>query len=491
MRNQFGGITTNKRWVLLPSLLLMLLSMTVDSMAEERVAFIIGNDNYQAHSQLKNAVSDAKRIGDLLERELGFRVIRKNDVKHSQWLDILDEIGKSAVKADWIVVYYAGHGIQFQGKNYLIPVDLDPKGESDLRRAGQLDELLAEVSRSQKMGLVILDACRNNPFTAQLNQSAGRSVAGRGLARVSNTGTNTLVAFATQEDNIAEDSGVYADVLVKYLAMPGLSVEKLFGKVRDEVMERTGNVQKPFTYGSLGGGDYAFKPGPVQKGDPDLNSWSDYFQGHLLQILEGIMGSFYKWIFTVAGVVISFITLGFFMMHRYVRTTNQGQLRPRDVSQIIHEKLSNLSRSLWPKPVPQPLQHPPEPQPQLPPQPQPFVDNSPPKPSAIYRLVPQTNDGRLQPLELTGPGNYRLGRAPARNIQLVVPSQYVSSEHLIINVNPDYSIAIENLNPTNKTHVAGVELLPGHIVLIQPGQTLRLGHDEVIYRLEKGIRQAK
>jgi outer membrane protein assembly factor BamB/cytochrome c5 len=174
-------------------------------------------------------------------------------------------------------VYYAGHGIQVQGKNHLIPVDVGLNREGDLRRTVLLDDLLTEVNQARELGLVILDACRDNPFAARLNQGAGRSVAVRGLARVEQTGKNTLVAFATREDTIAADTGVYAAALVQHLATPGLELRQLFGKVRDEVMARTGNGQQPYIYGSLGGGYYTFKPGPSPppdgNRDPEVVFW--------------------------------------------------------------------------------------------------------------------------------------------------------------------------------------------------------------------------
>ena len=258
MREARGSLTAGRWWIGWIGIWLLMGAMPI-AWGAERVALVIGNNAYQHGGALTNAVSDAKTVGDALS-SLGFRVLRKQDLSYTGWLDALDELGKAAVGADWAVVYYAGHGIQVQGKNHLIPVDVGLNREGDLRRTVLLDDLLTEVNQARELGLVILDACRDNPFAARLNQGTGRSVAGRGLARVGQTGKNTLVAFATREDTIAADSGVYAAALVQHLATPGLEVERLFGKVRDEVMKRTGNVQQPFTYGSLGGGYYAFKP---------------------------------------------------------------------------------------------------------------------------------------------------------------------------------------------------------------------------------------
>ncbi len=259
---------------------LWLLLLPLPATAGTRVALVVGNNAYQYGGVLANAIGDAEKIGNVLE-QLGFQVIRKQNLTYAGLLGALDELGKAATGADWVVVYYAGHAVQIAGKNHLVPVDVGLNREGDLRRTTKLDDLLTEVNQARELGLVILDACRDNPFMARLNQ--GRSVAGRGLARVGDTGGgNTLVAFATAEDTIAADSGVYADVLAKHLkATPGLEVRQLFGKVRDTVMERTNSSQKPYVYGSLGGGSYAFKPPsrpPVPPADSsnslELTFWS-------------------------------------------------------------------------------------------------------------------------------------------------------------------------------------------------------------------------
>jgi len=250
---------------------LLLLALPLWAMAATRVALVVGNNAYQYGGVLANAIGDADKIGNALE-QLGFQVIRKQNLTYAGLLSALDELGKAAMGADWVVVYYAGHAVQIAGKNHLVPVDVGLHREGDLRRTAKLDDLLTEVNQARELGLVILDACRDNPFAARLNQ--GRSVAGRGLARVGDTGgSNTLVAFATAEDTIATDSGVYASVLAEHLKeTPGLEVRQLFGKVRDAVMERTKSSQKPYVYGSLGGGSYAFKPAPSTPPVPPADS---------------------------------------------------------------------------------------------------------------------------------------------------------------------------------------------------------------------------
>ncbi len=134
--------------------LLVLLLQVVAATAGERVALVIGNNAYQHGGSLNNAVSDAQTVGNALQA-LGFRVIRKQDLDYGGLLDALDELGKAAAGADWAVVYYAGHGIQVQGNNYLIPVDVGLNREGDLRRTVLLGDLLTEVNQARELGLVI------------------------------------------------------------------------------------------------------------------------------------------------------------------------------------------------------------------------------------------------------------------------------------------------------------------------------------------------
>ncbi len=238
--------------------IVMLFTGWLPAWAAERVALVIGNDRYEQEARLRRAVSDAKIVGDALSR-VGFQVIYKKDLDRQSMLDALSDLNRAAVGARWIVIYYAGHGIQVHNKNYLIPVNVALNRRGDLFNTIPLEALLLEVNQAQELGLVLLDSCRNNPFVAQLNQGTGRSVAARGMARVESTGGNTLVGFSTREGDIAADNGVYAQALVAQLKEhPGQDVRQLLGGVRDQVMRQTHQSQQPYTYGSLGGHYYSF-----------------------------------------------------------------------------------------------------------------------------------------------------------------------------------------------------------------------------------------
>lgn len=195
----------------------------------------------------------------------------------------------------------------------------------------------------------------------------------------------------------------------------------------------------------------------------------------------------------IASIVALLAIIGFAFMYRRVQRANNGQFNTRVLSRMIRDRMANNNPARQPLPVEPPrapvpgnsyfdheegcIRH----RNELTPTPQPA-----PTPVALYRLVPQRNDLGLPTLSLPAPGNYRVGRRQAANTQLVIQNQYVSSEHLLITVNPDHSVIVEDLGSMNGTQVAGVNVARGQLQPIQVGQTLRIGHDEVIYTLQRG-----
>ena len=256
---------------------ILLCLLCTHAIAADRVALVVGNSNYTV-SPLVNPGNDARAISGKL-RSLNFDVISAYDANRDDFENAIDRFGRKAEQANIALVFYAGHGMQVDGVNYLLPVEANPKQRRDLRRLVTLDILLDEAQQARELGLVILDACRDNPFLDQLSRSLGRSTGGRGLARVESTASNTLVAFATKEGAIADDGELqnspYATALLKYLDTPGLDVRRLFGKVRDEVLEQTNNRQQPYVYGSLGGKEYCLAGHceTTAQVDPDQQLW--------------------------------------------------------------------------------------------------------------------------------------------------------------------------------------------------------------------------
>lgn len=225
--------------------------------AAKQVALVIGNSAYKHTRALPNPKNDAKAIASEL-RAIGFNVELKLDAGYDSLRRALRDFANLAYGADVALVFYAGHGMELGGHNYLIPTDARLNRDVDTEyEAVKLSSVMRSVKGARRLGLVILDACRNNPLTTtmQLAQGATRSVT-RGLARVEPSG-DVLVAYAAREGTVAQDGygkhSPYTTALLKHLRTPGLEIRRLFGKVRDDVRKLTKRVQQPATYGSLGG----------------------------------------------------------------------------------------------------------------------------------------------------------------------------------------------------------------------------------------------
>ncbi len=246
----------------------MMLAAAMPAEAAKRVALVMGNSAYVNAPALPNPRNDAQAMSATLT-DLGFEVITGLDLDREGMEDAVDRFGKAAEGAELALVFYAGHGIQVAGENYALPVDARLRSERDLRRAVPLSWLVAEAGRANRLGLVILDACRNNPLAEEMKRGMGATRAfavGRGLARLEDAPTNTLIAYATSADATAEDgttqNSPYTTALLEHIRTPGLEVRQLFGRVRDTVMGETNGGQTPFTYGSLGGDAIYLGPPP-------------------------------------------------------------------------------------------------------------------------------------------------------------------------------------------------------------------------------------
>src|SRR5215217_4769281 len=232
------------------------------ALAEKKVALIIGNSAYQNVSVLPNPANDAAAMAKLF-RSADFKVFERQDLSDKEFRRSIREFALEASSAEVAIVFYAGHGIEIRNTNYLIPVDAKLVSDVDARdEAVSLDRILEAVEPARRLRLVILDACRDNPFEKKIRRSyASRSVA-RGLAEI-NTG-NTLVAYASKAGSTADDgSGAHSPfttALLKHLAEPGLDLGFALRKVRDDVLQATGYQQEPFLYGSLGGSEISIFP---------------------------------------------------------------------------------------------------------------------------------------------------------------------------------------------------------------------------------------
>jgi formylglycine-generating enzyme required for sulfatase activity len=240
--------------------------------AEQRIALVIGVGGYQNAPHLANPVTDARAIGDSLRR-LKFEVTELYDPDFRALNSGVRAFGIRAASADVAVVYYAGHGVQVDRENYLIPADAKLERERDLLyEAMPLDRLLGEVSQASRIGIILLDSCRNNPFIERVARSmtvAGRAVATTpGLARVDNVPRNTMVVMAAKADQIAEDGqehSPFAGALLAHFQIPGLELSLFFRSVRDTVLRATNNRQEPYVFSSLGAEPFYFYPRPPNR----------------------------------------------------------------------------------------------------------------------------------------------------------------------------------------------------------------------------------
>src|SRR6266446_9348887 len=233
--------------------------------AEKRVALVLGNSNYKHAAMLLNPVNDAAAVAATL-KGAGFDIVDSRlDLSAADMRRALRDFADQARDSDLAVVYYAGHGIEIDGTNYLIPTDATLQRDTDIYdEAFSLDRVLLTIEPARQLRLVIVDACRNNPFAETMKRTVSTRTVSRGLARIEPTTTNTLVAFAAKAGLTALDgnskNSPYATALVKHIATPGLDVRRAFGFVRDDVLQATGYRQEPYVYGSLGGADVALVP---------------------------------------------------------------------------------------------------------------------------------------------------------------------------------------------------------------------------------------
>src|ERR1700681_196620 len=242
-----------------------LLLVCQPALAEKRVALVLGNSAYQNVPRLPNPVNDGAVIAATL-KDAGFDVVdSRHDLPAAETRRALRDFADRARDADIAVVYYAGHGMEVDGTNYLIPVDAKLERDTDVYdEAFSLDRVLLAIEPATRLRLVILDACRDNPFAKTMKRTVASRAVGRGLAKIEPTSPNTLIAFAAKAGSTASDgdskNSPFTTALVKYLPRPGLDLRKVFGFTRDEVLKVTNNKQEPFVYGSLGGDDVSLVP---------------------------------------------------------------------------------------------------------------------------------------------------------------------------------------------------------------------------------------
>jgi len=261
----------------------LLLVVCQPALAEKRVALVLGNSAYQNVPRLPNPVNDGAVIAATL-KDAGFDVVdSRHDLPAAETRRALRDFADRARDADIAVVYYAGHGIEVDGTNYLIPVDAKLERDTDVYdEAFSLERVLLAIEPAKQLRLVILDACRDNPFAKVMKRTVASRAVGQGLAKVEPTSPNMLIAYSAKAGSTALDGDAknspFTMALAKHLTTPGLDVRRAFGFVRDDVLKTTGYRQEPFVYGSLGGDDVPLVPAKatVSPANPQADIRRDY-----------------------------------------------------------------------------------------------------------------------------------------------------------------------------------------------------------------------
>ncbi|TRU27689.1 MAG: tetratricopeptide repeat protein [Microcystis aeruginosa Ma_MB_S_20031200_S102D] len=242
---------------------------------QRRTALIIGNVSYQ-DNPLKNSINDAEAMANAL-KDVGFDVILLENADLKQIENAIDTFHHQLKAGGVGLFYYAGHGTQVDGENYLIPVNVKLDVAEDVRyEAIPVGKVLARMEdAANQMNIVILDACRNNPFARKWRSSQ------RGLAPIQSA-RGALIAFATEPGGVAADgegeNGLYTSFLLKHLKTPNLDVELMFKRVREDVVQATQNKQVPWESSSLVG-DFSFNPVTVvQSSQPNSTTAETYFK---------------------------------------------------------------------------------------------------------------------------------------------------------------------------------------------------------------------
>lgn len=234
----------------------------------KRVALVVGNSAYEHAPVLANPVNDATAVATVLRR-LDFEVIEGIDLQRLDFEAKIRQFARAIRGADIALFYFAGHGLQVAGKNYLAPIETRLLDEADLEfEAIGLQVILAQMNREPRTNLVILDACRNNPLLRNLAATMGTRSAsvGQGLAAVE-TGIGTLIAYSTQPGNVALDgkgeNSPFTGALVRHLETPGEDIGVVMRRVRQDVIQETGGRQVPWDNSSLIGSVILKAPEPV------------------------------------------------------------------------------------------------------------------------------------------------------------------------------------------------------------------------------------
>src|SRR5215468_5500367 len=235
--------------IIIVAVLVALAALTAPALAEKRVALVIGNGAYQSAPALANPGNDARDVAAALRR-VGFETILGLDLDRAGMDDLAVRFARAARDADVAMFYYSGHALQFNGVNYLAPVDAKLTDEADLRRLARVDDIVADLQQAKNLRVLVLDSCRDNPLAEDLKRLIGRTRAltlTRGLAKIDSP-LGMIVAYATQAGRTAEDgagrNSPFTAAFLRHIETPE-EIGTLFRRVSADVYEATGRTQLP------------------------------------------------------------------------------------------------------------------------------------------------------------------------------------------------------------------------------------------------------
>jgi uncharacterized caspase-like protein len=267
------------------ALWLLALAGLSPALAERRIALVIGNGAYRNTPVLPNPRNDAADVGAALKAVAFDDVTVVVDLTGERMKVALRDFARKARDADVALIYYAGHGFELGGRNYMVPVDAQLSSETDADfEAVPLDMFMTAVDGAKSLRIVMVDACRDNPLAGRM-VAASRSTRplGRGLARMELTRPDTVLAFAARPGRVAFDgqgrNSPYATALLQHLATPDLDMRLMFGRVRDTVVAASQGEQDPIVWGPASGREFSFVrasagPDATQATQAELNLWS-------------------------------------------------------------------------------------------------------------------------------------------------------------------------------------------------------------------------
>jgi len=255
---------------------------------ERRVALVIGNSHYQHAPTLANPAPDAHAVSDAFRR-LGIDVTEGYDLSEKDMRALMVKFANSMAGAKGAIVFYAGHGVALDGVNYMLPVDIDLKSPADLDLNGvSVDLVLRQMRRDERVNVIILDACRDNPFAAALSRSVVRAaVSSRGLQPIDgDLARGALIAFSTEPGATAFDGPAgahspFTAALLRHVEDPATPLEIVMSKVRGEVFAATGSKQLPWVNTSIVG-DFELNPAKAAPPPPPLETAASQTTENLL-----------------------------------------------------------------------------------------------------------------------------------------------------------------------------------------------------------------